>query len=247
MRLRVVAALMLPALPLAADEVPEVLSYLPQGELVKAATTAVVPPAGIEKYVAMVEEAAKQDPQWFEEHSQKAAPGVPLPYDPKLGLTREEYDAYLEMWDQREFKAVEPVVIQLKQDKNGHWSISTAGGAHPISTLRYDPEKDVFISPNGTMERLEDVEADKRSILGEWTGHEWKFEEETSLGKTKENFAIGKTGDGAFGLLVYRMQEVTSEGTPVYDKSLVLRFPMGEAGILKAPPGASVAPPPGAR
>ena len=214
-------------------EVPKVLSVLPEGKLVKAATVQVVPPAELDAYLAKVEAAAKKDPEWFNEHSKKSPPGVPLPYDPKLGLTQEEYDEYLKIWERREFKPVEPVVLQLKKSADGMWAITTAGGALPISTLKYDPEKDVFVSPNGEMKRLEDVKAEKHSILGAWEGHEWKFEEENSLGKTKENFAVGKSGDGKFGMLVYRMQEVSSEGTPLYDKSLVIRFTLGEEGILK--------------
>lgn len=216
-----------------AADVPEVLSYLPEGKFVKGATTMVVPPKELDPYVAIVEKAARKDPEWFKEHSKNSPPGIPLPYDPKLGLTEEQYKEYLEIWAKREFKAVEPVVLQLKEAGEGFWAINTVGGAHPITTLKYDAKKDVFLSPNGTLERLEDVNADKHSILGAWTGHEWKFSEENDFGNTKENFAIGKTGDGKFGLLVYRMQEVSSEGTRLYDKSLVIRFPMGEAGILK--------------
>ena len=224
-----------------AADVPDPVAYFPKDAFVKGAITVVVPPAELDKFVAKVEAAAAKEPEWFKEHSKKAAPGVPLPFDPKLGLTEAEYDEYLKLWDAREFKAVEAVVLQLKEASDGKWSITAAvggggkegGGSLPISTLKYDPEKDVFMSPNGILKRLEDVTADKRSILGEWSGHEWRFEEETSLGKTKENFALGKTGDGKFGLIVYRMQEISSEGTRIYDKSLVVRFAMGKAGILK--------------
>ncbi|MEP4078790.1 hypothetical protein [Haloferula sp.] len=239
--LPVLAALVAPA-SLAAD-VPKPLAYLPNGEFVKGAITVVIPPAELDKYVAKVEAAAVADPVWFKEHAKNGAPGVPLPFDAKLGLTEAEYADYLKLWDAREFKAVEAVILQLKEAGEGKWSITAAvggggggqegPGSLPISTLKYDAEKDVFVSPNGTLKRLEDVAADKRSILGEWSGPEWRFEEETSLGKTKENFAIGKTGDGKFGLIVYRMQEISSEGTRLYDKSLVVRFPMGEAGLLK--------------
>jgi hypothetical protein len=214
-------------------EVPKVLSALPEGKLVKGATIQVVPPAELEPYLAKVEAASKKDPEWFQEHSKKSSPGVPLPYDPKLGLTEEEYAEYLKIWEKREFKAVEPIVLQLKKSPEGTWAITTAGGAFAISTLKYDAAKDIFVSPNGEMKRLEDVKAEKHSILGAWEGAEWKFEEENTLGKIKENFAIGKTSDGKFGMLVYRMQEVSSEGTPIYDKSIVIRFPMGEAGLLK--------------
>lgn len=216
-----------------AEEVPKVLAYLPKDKFVKGATTMVVPPKELDPYVAIVEKAARENPEWFKEHSKNSAPGIPLPYDPKLGLTEEQYKEYLEIWAKREFKPVEPVVLQLKEAGEGSWAINTVGGAHPITTLKYHSKKDVFVSPNGSLERLDDVDADKHSILGAWTGHEWKFAEETDFGSTKENFAIGKTGDGKFGLLVYRMQEVSSEGTRLYDKSLVIRFPMGEAGIMK--------------
>jgi hypothetical protein len=226
-------------------EVPEVLSFLPPGQLVKGATIRVVPPEGLDPYVAKVEASARENPEWFEEHAKSAPPGVPLPYDPKLGLTREEYDEYLGLWQKREFKAVEPIVLRLRSAGENQWTINTAGGAHQIATLKYDAAEDVFRSPNGTLERIEDIKAEQLSILGEWSGHEWRFEEETSLGKTKENFAIGKTGDGNFGMLVYRMQEMSSEGTPLYDTSIVIRFALGEAGYLKpedvapgnAPPG----------
>jgi hypothetical protein len=235
----VLTALVAPA-AFAAD-VPKAIAFLPKDAFIKGAITVVLPPAELDAYVAKVEAAAAKDPEWFKEHSKKSSPGVPLPYDAKIGLTEAEYEEYLKLWDGREFKAVEAVILQLKESSDGKWSITAAvggggqegGGSLPISTLKYDPEKDVFISPNGTLKRLEDVSADKRSILGEWNGHEWRFEEETSLGKTKENFALGKTGDGMFGMIVYRMQEISSEGTRLYDKSLVLRFPMGEAGILK--------------
>lgn len=231
-----VAALFAPLL--LAAEVPEVLALLPEGELVKGATSVVVPPPEIEKYLALVQAAAQKDPAWFSEHARNTPPGEPLPFDPKLGLSQEEYDDYLELWAKREFKAVEPVILSLRQDSQEKWLINGSAGpgtSLPISTLKYDPVEDVWISPNGTLARLEDVKADKNSILGEWTGHEWRFEEENSLGKTKENFALGQTADEVYGLLIYRMQEVSSEGTQLFDKSLVIRFPLGEAGILKEP------------
>ncbi|NJM39137.1 MAG: hypothetical protein HC845_15500 [Akkermansiaceae bacterium] len=76
------------------------------------------------------------------------------------------------------------------------------------------------------MKRIEDIKADSNNILGEWSGKEWKFEEETGLGKMKENFAIGRLGDPNFGIIVYRAQELSSEGSRLLDKSLVVRFPL---------------------
>ena len=79
------------------------------------------------------------------------------------------------------------------------------------------------------------IKADSSSILGAWSGLEWKFEEETGLGKTKENFALGRFSDNKYGIIVYRAQELSTEGTKLLDKSLVVRFPLGKAGQAKAP------------
>ncbi len=219
---------------LAAAEVPKVFSGLFEQDIpVKGQIGMVLPPPAIDKYVAKVEVAARKDPKWFREFSSQAKPGVPLPYDERLGLTKEEYAEYLALWNKREFKPQEDVMMLLRQSGSGTWSITSTGGGSSITTLRYTEKDDIFRSPNGDLKRIEDIKADSTSILGAWTGHEWKFEEENSLGKTKENIALGRFTDNKFGLIVYRVQELSTEGTRLLDKSLVIRFPLGKAGQVK--------------
>jgi len=217
-------------------EIPEVFKGLFEEEIpVRASIGVVVPPPEIEKYIAKVESAARKNPEWFKEYSTTAKPGIPLPYHENLGLTKEEYDEYLGLWKRREFKGKEDVMLVLRKTFGDTWSITASGEAGAISTLRYDPETDTYQSPNGVLKRLEDIEAGADSILGAWTGKEWRFEETTGLGKTKENFAIGKFTDTGFGVVVYRVQEISTEGSRLLDKSLVVRFPLGKAGHLKLP------------
>ena len=223
-----------------AADAPKILAaYLQPDTPVKGEIVVIVPPPELDKYIAKVEETArssKENAEWFRQHAKTGKPGVPLPYDERLGLTKEEYDDYLKFWNKREFKPVEAVAIQLKSDKEGRWNINMTGGAQSVSTLRYDPKDDAFHSPNGTLVRIEDVNADANSTLGAWSGQEWKYEEQTGLGTTKENIAIGKTGDKKYGLIVYRLQEVSAQGTRLLDRGLVVRFPLGEAGIIKQKP-----------
>ncbi|QJE98453.1 hypothetical protein [Luteolibacter luteus] len=229
-----------------AADAPKLLAdYLPPDTPIKGEIVVVVPPPELDKYIAKVEETArssKANADWFREHAKTGKPGVPLPYDERLGLTKEEYDEYLKFWGKREFKPVEAVAIQLKSDKEGRWNINMTGGAQSVSTLRYDVKDDTFRSPNGPLKRIEDVNADANSTLGAWSGQEWKYEEQTGLGTTKENIAIGKTGDKKYGLVVYRLQEVSSQGTRLLDRGLVVRFPLGEAGIIKQKPAPTAAP-----
>lgn len=214
-------------------EVPKVFKGLLEKDLlVKASIGIVTPPPEIEKYIAKVEASARKNKEWFAEYTKATKPGAPLPFHENLGLTQEEYDDYLALWAKRDFKSVEEVVIVLRQSFDKTWSITVTGEAGVISTLRYDSGKDVYRSPNGELKRLEDIKAEPTSILGAWSGSEWRLEEDTGLSKLKENFAIGRYNEKEYGLLVYRVQEVSSEGRRLLDKSLVLRFALGKAGHL---------------
>jgi hypothetical protein len=233
-----------------AAEPPQIFAgLLKQDVAVKGQIGVVLPPPEIDKYVAKVEKAARSDPKWFREFSESAKPGAPLPYDARLGLTKPEYDEYIALWDQREFKPVEEVMLLLRQSSGENWSITSTGSASILSTLRYSMKDDAFRSPNGDLKRIDDIKADASSILGEWTGSEWKFEEETGLGKMKENFAIGRFSNKNYGLLVYRAQELSSEGRKLLDKSLVVRFPIGATATApkETKPVAKPAPKPAAK
>lgn len=233
--MRFLFACLLLLLPIHA-EVPKVFAGLFEEDVpVRAAIGIIVPPSEIEKYIAKVETASKKDPEWFREFTKAAKPGTPLPFDERLGLTKQEYDDYLKLWAKREFKTTQEVILILRKTFGDKWSLTATEEAGVISTLRYAIKEDVFNSPNGTLKRLDDIKADPTSILGAWSGREWRFEEETSLGTTKENFALGKYDDKGFGLVIYRAQEISTEGSRLLDKSLVIRFPLGKAGHLKVP------------
>lgn len=195
---------------------------------VKGQIGAMAQPVEIDKYIAKVEAAARANKEWFTEFLSNAKPGMPLPYHEKLGLTKEEHAEYLKLWNQREFKVSEEVMLLLRQSSGDTWTVTATGRASTLSTLRYDSAKDVFRSPNGELKRIEDIKADASSVLGAWNGREWRFEEETSLGKTKENIAFGRYNDNSYGLIVYRAQEMTVAGTRLLDKSIIIRVPLSK-------------------
>ena len=233
--MKFLSVILLLASPLCA-EVPKAFAGLLDKEVpVRASIGMVIPPQEIEKYIAKVESAARKNPEWFSEYSKASKPGTPLPFHENLGLTKEEYDEYLALWAKREFKSASEIMLVLRETFGDTWTITATGDASAISTLRYDPAKDVILSPNGELKRIEDIKAEPTSILGAWSGKEWKFEEETGLGKTKENFAIGKFDGEEYGLVVYRVQEISSEGSRLMDKSFVIRFALGKAGHMKLP------------
>lgn len=221
-------------------EVPEIFKGLFEEEVpVKASIGMVAPPEEIDKFIAKVEIAARKNPEWFKEYTVAAPPGVPLPYHENLGLTKEEYDEYIALWGKRSFKSTEEVLLVLRKTLGDTWTLTATGSAGVISTLRYDPAKDTFRSPSGIMERLEDIKTDDKHILGAWTGKEWRFQESSLLGLSKQNFAIGKFEKSEYGIIIFRAQEVTTEGVRIHENNIVLRFPLGKAGQIKPQPAPS--------
>ncbi len=208
-----------------AAEVPEALAAcFDKDTPVKAQIIAIVPPKEFEGFVQKLSEAAQKDPEWFAAHSKKS-PGSPLPlFDEKLGMSQQEYDKYVKLWESRSAKKLADTSLMLTEVGDGKWKINASGPASMLTLLRYDPKKNSFASPNGELEAIANIAAPERSLLGAWTGKEWRFEADNSLTKSKENVALGTTNDGKYSILVYRLQEVTSRGKPLFDKSLVIRF-----------------------
>lgn len=220
-----------------AAEVPKIFAgLLEQNVPVRAQIGMVMPPREIEKYDTKVEAAARKNPKWFSEYVAQSKPGAPLPYDERLGLTKEEYDAYSALWKRREFRPMAETTLLLRQGSGNTWTIIATDKASAISTLRYSEKEDVFKAPAGDLKRIDDIKADAESALGEWTGREWKFTEETEFDKTKQNFALGQFADHKYGLLVYVSQSISTAGSKLQDTSLVIRFPLGKAAATPAAP-----------
>ena len=128
------------------QKVPAVLGkYLTSGVAARGQVVVVEPPKEISEYVKKVEKAALADPEWFKTYSKNARPGVPLPFHEKLGLTKEDYETYNRLWDERKLVPLKDgnVVVRLEQPKKGEWMIRVSGRGASLSLLRYQEGKDV--------------------------------------------------------------------------------------------------------
>lgn len=207
-------------------EVPEIFKpYFEVGKPVRAEIVEVAPPKEFGAFIQKLSEAAQKDPEWFQEHSKKTPAGSPIPnYDAKLGMTEDEYKNFVKLWEQRKVTQVAEVALMLENEEGNVWKVNATGPASNLTLLRYHADTDTFKSTNGELKRIADIEAPAHSLFGEWKGKEWRYLDESSLGKVKENVALGMTADKKFGMLVYRLQEVTASGKPLFDKSMVIRF-----------------------
>ena len=211
------------------EKAPELLTaYLPVDKVVKGNLIAVVPPEEIKVYTDQMELAAKEDREWYDNYASNSKPGVPLPFHEKLGLTKGDYQKYLDLWKKRKKKIIQPLELRLEA-LGDSWMIRFASKNMDLTLLRYNAKDDTFEGVGGKMARKDDIDSDPETILGAWTGQEWKFQKENLLGVTKEHFAIGKEKDGKHGLMIYRLQNINRKGVHLAYENLVIRFPIGEA------------------
>lgn len=179
--------------------------------------------------------AAKLTKEVQDEIRKTIKPGYPVPFDERLGLNKNEYDAYIESWNKKEVVDIAKVVLRFvpTADK-GVYKVasSTETGPLPLSTLQYDQNKGVWISPNGVLERKNDVDYSELNNLGAWKGYEWMLEKKTSYSHMVENVLVGKTTDGSYVYVIYNFLEVTSAGEVVDNKTIVVRIPAVSADPL---------------
>ncbi len=213
---------------LLAIEPPEILGqYLEPNKPTKGEVVQVSIPPEFLKFRELLNQAQKADPEWFKKLQENADKENPIPpYDAKLGMTKEEYDKYLEIWEQRTYKRVADgeISLMLTLEGKNDWVINVTGKGMPITLLTYITEKDQFKSSNGVLSRIADIKSPKESLYRDWSGQEWKYLNEGDLGKTKENLAIGRSGDGRYGMLIYSLQEVTRLGHANGDDLIMIRF-----------------------
>lgn len=216
-------------LPASAVEIPEPISkYF---ELDKPAMAQVVTVRHSDEYLKLQDkifEAFEANPKTFLKAYEKHDAGKPYPWTEHLGLTEEEHAAYLEGWNQRRIEPVGMARLRLVEAGEGKLRLHVEGSLEllpsGVAHITYDTKEGVFETLNGTTERITDVEADKNSIFGAWKGEEWKVEQSDDIAILKENIVLGQRDDDTYCFLIYRLQELRTDGVPLEDAAMVLRF-----------------------
>lgn len=213
-----------------ADSAPKILSeFLEPEKITKGEVVKMEIDSEFNKFTALLAQAKQKDPAWYKEHLAKSDPKNPIPlYDAKLGMTKAEYDKYVKLWEKRKYKRVNQGRVELMltalDKEKGEWAIQTTGKGLPISLLKFRETTGDIVSTNGVMKRIADIHSPATGLYREWNGYEWRYYNEGSLVKIKENFAIGRTGDKRYGILIYSLQEVSGAGTPLADDLIIIRF-----------------------
>lgn len=175
--------------------------YLPKSGVLVGHIMEITPSPEDERIAAKFKQAIEKDTSWFQSYVAKVKNGEPLPYHPRLGITKTEYDRLLHAKPELSDRGA--VSIKIKTDAQGNLGFSADDKANPLNEVRLPLGQKYVETPFGKLTTLTDVsQDDAESPTGRWSGVQWKNQVSAGPAIT---FAIGRrkpTGDGILYLNV---------------------------------------------
>lgn len=208
----------------------------------------VIRPVRDASFVSLHQEAIKRFVQLPKEKQEainaKGAADRLMEYDADLWPDKAEYEKYTEAWKKTQMARMADVRVGLKEEGNNMYSVLSAtraanGATLPltIGSLRYDGNKNVWISNNGELTG-NSFSADESYDYGPQTGNEWKLEKKDSLSLLNEMIRLTKSTDGKAVFLYYSLTERSViSGTVIANHGYTIIFPITTASANTTRPG----------
>ena len=230
-----------------AEAAPEAIAgYLPcnggviAGSVIRPARDA----SFVELHRAALQRFAQLPKEKQEAINAKSTPDHLMEYDADLWPDKAEYESYAEAWKKTQMIRMADVRVGLKDDGNNIYSVISGtrmsnGSSLPltIGSLRYDANKNVWVSNNGTLTGPS-FSADESFDYGAQTGNEWKLEKKDSLSQLNEMIRLTKRTDGKAVFLFYSLTERSSiSGTVIANHGYTIIFPITSASAQATRPG----------
>ena len=186
----------------------------------------------------------KLDPEKRKAYMEIYTPELQPPYQADIWPNKEDYNKFIEGWKKLP-QPVRLVAVGLQDLGNGIWRVlsATEDGKTKqqipltISAMRYDANRNAWISNNGELTAKEYTSPDTH-IYGARTGTEWVLEKSDDLTRLRESICITKSTDGKFVYLSYKLDEFSAiTGMNIANGEYVLQFPVQTPGANLGTPG----------
>ena len=167
----------------------------------------------------------KDNPGTFLVEVLKAKPGAPIAYDPRLGLSKEEFDEYLRPASELKFVKIASVTLKVHRTDEG---VQFDGGdlLPQLKGITIKPGEKQVRTPFGNCEKPTEVRAsDGQTATGRWNGVQWKLEK--LLPPTEVTLMLGKLENSGRGLLIYRAKAL--EGLKLKNVTYILTYDLAAA------------------
>jgi hypothetical protein len=135
-----------------------------------------VMPDGLAEATLKFNAARQSDPDWWSAAVRKAGPGNPVPYEPKMGISKQEYDLIVHAPDLITLKKIrsQPVSVQTVGDRV---TISGLEGMTELNGIEFNLTTRTVKTNVGEAQFQSAVEASpkQRKMTGPWSGYAWSL------------------------------------------------------------------------
>lgn len=201
---------------------PEEIASLLPSDGSRGDVVGVVRSKRLEELLQRLKAALRADPTWAAEHFRRAPVGKPLPYDPKLGLSKTEYDELRFLLANTKAQLVGRTPIRVKKVGKGGAVVSISSGPElpRFRDVVVDLETLTVKTPHGSVPFEGRIKAvPEQKLTGPWDGFYWRgtvtSHETKTIGSVR--FSIGKLRSSGRGVLSY---ELTGEFSYIVEYDL---------------------------
>ncbi len=153
--------------------------------------------------------AIMEDPEWLQAYikEKNAEPGELLPWHPKMGITRAEYEEVFENLDKMGLIKVADLFMRVERE-GGNVSIILDTTVLPFTEFKIDKAADSVRTELATLSEKSEIDNDDHSsITGRWKGVQWKHEWfENVRNGFSEKLAFGRMKDSPKGIVYYDLK-----------------------------------------
>ena len=154
----------------------------------------------LEELSAKMMEGIKKNHEWFQKEAAVKRGGAPMPYDERLGVSREEYEEYLQLIKQGQAaKLVERTVLEFENIENADGSHSLDVGLPYLRGIKFDSKRNLIETPYGILKGPKEQDA-KGGVFGPWKGLVYELIEGTPE-------SVAQTGAKSVSLTLGRQRE----------------------------------------
>lgn len=142
---------------------------------------------------------------WFKKYVTSNTPGQPLPYTPKMGITKAQYDQLQHM--RADFRSGDAVTIDLKREADGSLGFTSAAPqAAELTKVHFPAGEKEADTPYGKLTILSEIhQKDTRAPIGVWDGEEWAKVGPTDESAPSVKIAFGKREPSGEGVMYYQV------------------------------------------
>jgi hypothetical protein len=175
-------------------------------------------PARMQELTQKMQQAIAKDPDWLPEVLKKLKPGETLPYDERLGLSKEQYEEYLGLTKKMTLTKTKTVKARVKQEGD-RIELSFGEDLPGINGVIIDLKSDAVSMPAGVATERSQIKASEgQKATGPWNGIQWKMQkiDAESMSMKSIKFALGKMQESPKGILYCDVKLVSGNSKTVY-------------------------------